>query len=338
MIERLNNATKIAADVAAIASAPGRIGQRAQSLLQPLREVVPYRGAWISLLNQESREQPPLVCEGYPDGMREYMSGPAGVAEVESAGLNRSRLATRLSDLPVELNEMPSWEDYLAPAGFRGGLATGLFTTDGRFLGVLGLTTDTVAHPTSAACHLISELTTTIADALDPTRSLAAAVRIVRAAEAAIVLTQAGNPLPLPGLPTDELLSPGSPVLLAAAEQLADGTMYATFLTPHLDSHTRITVLACSPDFPGYLKAVVAISPAGDLRGLTRRELVILGLLIDNWPAQRIATTLELPLLTVAEDIDSAQAKLRAPNRILITMRALRTGLYVPGSLSQATR
>jgi hypothetical protein len=70
-----------AAEVAQIASMPGRINQRAEALLEPLRRVVPFRGAWISLFDPQRREQPPLVSQGYPDGLNQYMRGPAGVAE-----------------------------------------------------------------------------------------------------------------------------------------------------------------------------------------------------------------------------------------------------------------
>jgi hypothetical protein len=99
--------------------------------------------------------------------------------------LNRSRGATRLRDLPIHLAEVPSWAEYLAPAGFRGGLVVPLFTPDGRYLGLLALNTDTVTHPTTAARDLISTLTPMIACAVDPMRSIAAAVGIIRDAAAA---------------------------------------------------------------------------------------------------------------------------------------------------------
>jgi hypothetical protein len=335
VLELPKDATQIVADVARIASAPGRIGQRAQSLLEPLHNVVPFEAAWISLLDPEARVQPPLVSQGYPERVRDYLCGPAGVEETEIVGLNRSRGAVRMSDLPIPLNELRSWEQYLAPAGFRGGLGAGLFTSDGRYLGVLGLNTDTSAHPTEAARNLISKLTTTIADAIDPMRSITAAVRIIRDADAGIILTRAGNALPLPGLPTHPLLSPGSTVLPAAIEQLSDAALHATFLAPHGGSHARITVLACPIDTPQYLRAIVTICPARDLRDLTGPELELLGLLIDDWPDQRIATTLNLPLPTVVEHIERVRTKLQAPNRLLTTVRALRAGLYIPTSLSR---
>jgi DNA-binding CsgD family transcriptional regulator len=336
VLELPASASLIATEVARIASTPGRISHRAQALLEPLHDVVPFEGAWISLLDPEAREQPPLVCQGFPEGAAEYVSSPEGVAETENVGLNHSRAAMRLCDLPVPVNELPSWEVYLSPAGFRGGLAAGLFTTDGRYLGVLSLATDTPTHPTVAARNLITELTTTIADGLDPIGTLSTAVRIIRDADAGIVLTRTGNVLHLPGLPAHPLLSPGSPVLSAVTEQLTDGTMHATFLAPRHGGHVRITALGCPIDTPQYLRAIVVLSAAGDLRGLTGSELELIGLLIDDWPNQRIATTLNLPVPTIVERIQRVRAKLRAPTRTMIAVRALRAGLYVPRSLSQA--
>ena len=63
----------------------------------------------------------------------------------------------RLCDLPVAPAEVRGWAEYLAPAGYREGLAVGLHTPDGRYIGILGLNTDTLAHPTVAACDLIGE-------------------------------------------------------------------------------------------------------------------------------------------------------------------------------------
>ena len=46
---------------------------------------------------------------------------------------------------------------------------------------------------------------------------------------------------------------------------------------------------------------------------LTGTELEILGLPVDHWPDQRIATALDLPFLSVAEEVQRIQAKLAAP-------------------------
>src|SRR4029450_1342891 len=156
MVDLPHAGAKSAAEVAGIAPTHTSIDQRAQLLLEPLGRVVPFQGAWISLLDPDAREQPPLVCQGYPDGLRSYMAGPAGVAGIEMLGVDRSG-ATRLSDLRIDLQQVRSWAEYLAPAGFRGGLAVGLCTPDGRYLGMLGLNTDSVAHPAVGGRDLMAK-------------------------------------------------------------------------------------------------------------------------------------------------------------------------------------
>lgn len=334
-------AAEVASDVARIAAEPHRIEQRAVELVEPLRRVLPFCAAWISVLDPERREQPPLVCEGHSDALRAYMTGPAGVAEIERLALDRSREAARLADLPVPLDEVRSWAEYLAPAGIRGGVAAALRTPDGRYLGMLGLNTDTTRHPTVAARDLLTLLSPLIAHALDPMRSIQAAARIVHDATAATVLTRAGDTVELPGLPTHTLLAAGSGVLTAAADHLAAGARFASFLSPHTGQEppaadqARITVLARPPEPPRHLVAVLTVSPPGDLRGLTGRDLEILGMLVEDWPTRRIASALELAPGTVYTQIRQIQDKLAAPNRATATLRAHHQGLYIPLPISR---
>jgi AraC-like DNA-binding protein/DNA-binding CsgD family transcriptional regulator len=328
-----------AAEVASIAESPLSIPERAEALLKPLGRLVPFQGAWISLLDPERRVQPPVVSHGYSDDHIEYMSGPAGVKEIELLGLYRLRGATRLCDLTVPLEQVYSWTQYLAPAGFRGGLAVGLFAPDGRHLGILGLNTDTGEHPTEAARDLIGALASVIAHAVDPMRAITAAARIITNAQAGVVLTCGGNALPLPGLAAHPLLAAGSPVLTVAAQQLADGSTYASFLCPYAGRapekrHVRVTVLACPDQPPYYLVAVVVLSPPGDTYGLTGRELKILGLLIEGWSNRRIAAALDISETATAAHLEYILLKLDASTRTLAMLLAARRGLYVPRSLT----
>jgi DNA-binding CsgD family transcriptional regulator len=326
---------EVAVEVGQIAAAPGRAEQRAEALLEQLHRLVPFRAAGIFLLDPERRRQVPVVSRGYDDAVRGYITGPANSDEIELLGLNRTHSPMRVQDLPVPREQVRGWSQYLWPAGFREGLAVGLFTPDGRYLGFLGLNTDTDRHPSADARDLIGALAPMIAKAVDPLRSAARVAEVVTDAWAGVVLTRGGNALPLPGLSTHPLLDVSSIVVTVAAERLTAAGFYSSFLCPDPAtdapaSLVRITVLACPPVAPHHLTAVVLLSPSGDLRGLTRRELEVLGMVVEGWPNNRIAAVLFVTRRTVNAHLEHILAKLGAPTRTLAAVHALRFGLYVP--------
>lgn len=335
MAESPPSGPEIAAEISEVARAPGTIEQRAEALLGPLHRLVPFEGAVIFLTDQDRRVPVPVVSRGYDEAVTGYLNSAANTDEIELLGFTRRRDALRVGDLPVPCREVRGWADYLWPAGFREGLAVGLFTPGGRHLGVLGLSTDTVAHPTVAARDLISFLAPELARAIDPLRSVAAVAGIVSGAYAGTVLTRSGSTTALPGLPDHCLLTAGSDLLAVVSQQVVSGCAYRSFLWPDpVDDaphrHARITALACPGDPSHRLVAVVLISPPGDLHGLTHRELEILGLIVKGWPNRRIAAALFITLRTVATHVEHIFPKLGSSSRTLAAVRALHLGLYVP--------
>ena len=330
---------EVAVELGKIASGQGDLQQRADALLNSLRRLVPFEAAVINLFDPEHRVHVPVACSGYDDATFGYITSRANTDEIEMLGFTRSRSAMRLSDLPIPREQVSGWAEYLEPAGFREGLGVGLFTSDGRHLGLLGMNTDTAAHPTEASRDLIGLLAPLIANAIDPMRSITRVAEIVGNAEAGIVLTGGGDTQPLPGLPAHALLHPGSDVLDVAAERVASGCAYGSFLvpyaadgTPHV--HVRITVLAGPRDPPHpWTAGVVLVSPHGDLYGLTPRELEILGLLVEGWANSRIADEIFVTRRTVNAHVEHILTKLDAATRTLAAARAIRFGLYVPRPL-----
>jgi len=330
---------EITADIGQIASGPGTGEQRAEALLEPLHRLVPFQGAVIHLLHPDRGIHVPAVSRGYDDAMNNYLISPELTEDIELLGFTRHRAALRICDLPRPEEQARGWVEYMRPAGFREGLAVGLFARDGRHVGVLCLHTDTERHPTVAARDLIGILAPVIANAVDPLRSITAVARMVGDAYAGIVLTRAGNTVPLPGLPGHCLLDVSSNVLAVAAERSSVKGGSGSFLHPNTahdlpDGYTRITILASPSDAPHYLAAVVLLSPPGDLYGLTRRELEILGLVVEGWPNHRIAAALAIAQRTANTHLEHILAKLGTPTRTVAAVRALRLGLYVPPMLS----
>ena len=338
MAELPSDGLQVALEVAGIAGTPASIEERAAALLEPLRRVVPFQGVWLGLLDPDSGAHTLLVNQGHDHRITDWLTSPAAVAEIEKLGLHRPRPPMRLRDVPVAPTELRSWVECLWPAGFRETLGVPLFTPDGRHLGQLGMHTDTAAHPPEAARNLIGLLAPLLGHAVDPLRSIIAAARIVRGATAGVVLTRAGHPLPLPGLGVHPLLVEGS-ALLAVATRLAAGREHVVFLCPLAGppastGHVHVTVLRCAERLPHHLVAVVILAPPGDLRGLTRRELEVLGLLVEGSTNARIAATLVIAPRTVAAHMEHILAKLPADTRALAAVRAQGQGLYVPPGLT----
>lgn len=321
-------------EVARIASSSGTVDQRVAALLEVLRRLVPFQAACFYLMDEAGRPLR-LLSEGYDEAVRGYMVSPAHTAEIELIGYTRNARPIRVQDLPVPAEQVRSWVEYLRPAGFREGVGVGLFTPDGRHLGLFGLNTDHKGHPTEAARDLIGMLAPVLANAVDPLRSTVEAARMVRDAIGGVVLTSTGETRPLPGLAAHPVLMASS-AARTAAEQLARKHIHGSFLCPLPDAegYLRVTVLACPHGLAGRWAAAVVVSPPGDTHGLTHRELQVAGLLIEGWGNARIAAALFVAERTVATHVEHILAKLGVASRALAAARALRSGTYIPRAVT----
>lgn len=168
----------------------------------------------------------------------------------------------------------------------------------------------------------------------DPLAALRAVAALVREVRAGAVLCRSGAVRPFPGLGDDLLLAPGSAVLTAARAALDAGGMVSSFLWPRArmeggHAMVRVTTFA-GPHDDTHLLGAVVLSPVGNRRGLTRRELEVLGLLQQGWSNDEIARTLAVTPRTVAAHVGHILVKLDASTRTLAAVRAEQLGLYLP--------
>jgi hypothetical protein len=181
-----------------------------------------------------------------------------------------------------------------------------------------------------------------IADDLDRARDIAETARTVASASAGVVLTRAGDVLPLPGLPDDRLLTSGSPILTVAADELAASGAYISFLapTPGTGGEQLIRVIALDfarPDLD-HLNAAVLLCPTGDLHGLTVLDLRVLGLLVEGvTDIPTLARSLHVAAETVADSLGRSLVALRTSDLTAATVRALRGGVRIPPAVTGAT-
>jgi DNA-binding CsgD family transcriptional regulator len=253
--------------------------------------------------------------------------------------LRRRNRPLCLRDLPVPAAEIPSWAEHWWPAGYREGIGVPLGARDGRHLGVMTMYTDSPAHPSDAARDVIRAVAPMISAAIDPMNTMVGLAALVGDARAGGVVGRGGLVHRLPGMPLHPRLTENSRVVLTALANLTDRRTQAAFLCPDphgRDDYARVTAIACPPSTANHFTALILISPTGDLLGLTRRELEVLGFVIDGRTNQHIAHALFITERTVAAHLEHIRAKLGAPTRTVAAVRSLDLALYIPHQLAEA--
>jgi DNA-binding CsgD family transcriptional regulator len=321
--------------LAQTAASAGTTSERAQALLEVLRRVVSFDGAWLALADPLGHGYHSLASIDLDVATVDLLSGPRNARDIEITGADRARPPLSPSDLPYPAEELPTWAECLIPAGIHEALVLALFAPAGRRVGYLALLSGSRQPPSPATRRRLARLAPVLAHGIDPMRSLLTAARLVRGATAGVVLRADGGCQALPGLQADALLAPRSPVLAAARERIREGHVYSSFLWPvggpHAPGgHVRVTVLAAPEDVPSGLTGLALLSRATELHGLTPREMEVLGLLVEGCSNQEIARTLVVAPRTVAAHLEHVLGKLGAPTRTCAAVRAERDGLYVP--------
>jgi hypothetical protein len=100
----------------------------------------------------------------------------------------------------------------------------------------------------------------------------------------------------------------------------------------------RVTALDCARPDLDHLSAVVLLSPPGNLHGLTRLDLRVLGLLVEGAAHVRaIETALGVDERAVADSLDASLIALDATDLTAAAARAVRAGLRIPPRLAEPT-
>ena len=320
--------------LARLAASPAPMHERAAQILQLLGRSLAFDAGWVAVRDPDRRRHVALATTGnrQPCGIISPFRRPT--TKSIRLGLNRRRPPMRASTIPGSLSETRAWGDHLLPAGFREGVAAGLFAPDGRHIGFISLLSADRSRPSPADCRVVAGVTALIAAGLDRTWDIAETARIIEDATAGVVLTRGGDVLPLPGLPDDRLLIPGSRILAVAAQELA-GSAFTSFLAPPPgpgdDELVRVTALDFARPDLDHLTAAVLLSPPADLSGLAVLDLRVLGLLIDGVSELAgLAEALPAARRVVADSVEHILAAFGANDLMTAAMRSLRTGLRIP--------
>ena len=276
------------AEMALISAMAGSVEQRAQALLGCLHGVLPYSAAWVAVRDPETRMHHRVGSHGDTDPLVRYFALSEADAELEELGLNRLRPPLPASALPVPLAETRAWGEFLLPAGLTDGVATGLFSDDGRHLGFLSVLTHDPTYRIASYCGLLAGLRPLFARALDRLPSFTAAADMTADVVAGTVITRSGRRVPLPSLPSHPLLDERSAASAVALRCLSAPGTSATFVSPWKGTYVRISVLDCRDAGADHLSALVLVHPAPDAQRLGESNLKLLGALVEGWDDDRI--------------------------------------------------
>jgi DNA-binding CsgD family transcriptional regulator len=339
MLEATAGALDLAVEINRVTVGTRDSTRQLAELWAPLRTVVPFEAAWIGIFDPSRHGYQTLTAVGHDAANRAYLESGSFNDQVEAFGLVRRNRPMCLRDVPVPPSELPSWAEHWWPAGYREGIGVPLVARDGRHLGLMTMYTDSPAHPSDAARDVIGTVTPMISAAIDPMNTIASLAALVGDARAGSVVGRGGEVHRLPGMPLHPLLAQNSRVVSTALAKLTHRRTQTAFLYPNprgSDDYVRVTAIACPPQVPHYFVALILISPPGDLRGLTHRELEVLGFIIDGQANQHIAHTLFITERTVAAHMEHIRAKLDAPTRTVAAVRSLHLALYIPHELTEA--
>jgi DNA-binding CsgD family transcriptional regulator len=307
-------------------------------LWAPMAKILPFAAAWIGLTDPEGRHYLTASSTGHDAAALEHLESPGFYREAEESGLVRLNRPIRLRGPQTVPIADRSWTEHWWRAGYRNGLAVPLVARDGRNLGLMTLHTDASTEPDDAARDLIGEFSPAISDAVDPLYAVATLRGLVADARAGVVVSRNAEAWPVLDLPPHPALATGSPVIRAALTGLAQQPTGTSFLCPwpgpgSPERLLRVTVIACPAGLSPHLTAIVLVSRPGERHALTRRELEVLGLLIEGCANPQIAAALFITERTAAAHLEHIRAKLNAPTRTVAAIESLRKGLYIPVGL-----
>lgn len=322
------------AELIEVAASPDPLSERARRLVERLEHWSRSEAVWLALTDPTSTVYEGVGSAGLDRSVTDYLDRPAVAREIELTGLNRNRKPVDVKDLPIPLDELPTWAECLIPAGFRGALAVPLYEPGGLHVGVISLLSSRGDPPAPSTRDRLGKLSPLIARAVSPMRSLLTTAHIVRGATAGVVLLKDGSTAPMQGRDDHALLDAGSPVVGIARATVLSGQVYRSFMWPAADDggalgHHRMTVMAAT-ELPTFVLGMVLLTPDPEVRGLTPRELQVLGLLVNGRSNQQIARALSVASRTVAAHVEHLLHKLDAPTRTLAAVKAEREGCYVP--------
>ncbi|MCP2319301.1 regulatory protein, luxR family [Nocardia amikacinitolerans] len=296
-------------------------------VLFELSRIVAYQHAALSRWDSVAGVHVTAASVGYPQAALEVTNTCLHTHPLFTR-LQHDHVPMRLREVPAEVRSGPIFDRVIVPLGYREGLTQPLFAVDGRYLGMLNMsTTSNTPFPTVSVTAL-ALLADVVGAAIDPCRGVAASVD---REESVVIVTASGTVHPIMVRATARPFVSGSAGVELARAVAASGRLGDHLL---LDGDVVYRARMRPVRSGGTLVAYRRVDPP---HGLTPRELDVLALLPQGSSNARIAACLRVEPSTIATHIERILRKLRVPNRTVAAATAVRWGLTVNSRPAEAT-
>ncbi|MBP1160911.1 MULTISPECIES: helix-turn-helix transcriptional regulator [Rhodococcus] len=307
--ERLGAAVRLRAEVGAGARAP-----EAGRLLFALRAAVPHDHAALSRWDPMRRQHLTSASFGYsPEAARTLNQRMQDLPLF--ADLQQHRIPLRLHDIEPGRRHGAIFDDVIGVHGYRDGLSHCLFSPDGRYVGMLNLSTYAEDGVDDQSLALVSLLAETLAESIDPLASAEGGRVRVEPGEEAFVVDAAGRPWPVTAGASPRLLGAGEPW----RDQCAAGAEFRILIVDGEVFRVRLESVRA-----GTLVRYRGVEAPAEL---TLRELEVLVLVSGGRSNAQIAAALGVGAATVATHVENILRKTGSPNRTAAAVFATRVGL-----------
>lgn len=291
----------------------------AQGAMNALREVLPMEAYEFVAFDPATGRHHSLLSDGHV-----RIHGDAAEEYVKLGPYRKAKAARR----PLSMGE-PGTERYyrrhLEPYGWRAGLTTPLFLPEGRYTGLLHLTSRDPAAFAGGADTLITALSPTLAHITDLTRCVIDPVGLPPGFRA-VAFDRAGTRREVPGVPA----SPAATEMAQFAREFIESReLNRRGLWLDGGGQWReVRVMRAGVGFQGSIQgAVVAERPCSLPYELTGREVDVLTRVAAGDSNPQIAAALVLSVRTVTTHLEHIFAKLGCDSRTRLTTKALAEGL-----------
>ncbi|MEV6135368.1 LuxR C-terminal-related transcriptional regulator [Nocardia sp. NPDC051990] len=305
--DRLEAAIRLRTALAAVPGAGARHEMSSGRALFELADAVPYRHAALSRWDPRVGRHVTAASFGYPPKSIQMVEGSMHTDPLFPRV--RGPIPVRLRDLPDRERCGPIFDQVIRPQKYSDGLTQCLFARDGRYIGMLNLSTTGGQRIDQQSVVTVTLLAETLADVLDPIapRPIHSPIGV---ADSALVIDADGSLQALTGDQSlDKLFARHT-----TGNSLARAAARARRPADHLFVGNDVAMQVSMEPVRSGATLVVYRSIDPPL-GLTMRELEVLAKLPTGASNATIGRQLGIGAATVATHLERVLRKIDVPNR-----------------------